>query len=52
MPLEDAKDQIDLAFTRENLRGPSFELTFGGAVSFLRRRYTKCLSGVDIAVTA
>jgi len=51
MPLEDAKDQIDLAFTRENLRGPSFELTFGGAVSFLRRRYTKCLSGVDIAVT-
>ncbi len=51
MALEDAKDQIDLAFTREELRGPSFELTFGGALSFLRRKYTKDLRGVDIAVT-
>ena len=51
MALEDAKTQIDHAFTREELRGPSFELTFGGATSFLRRRYTKDLTGVDIAVT-
>jgi len=51
MALEDAKTQIDHAFTREELRGPSFELTFGGATSFLRRRYTKDLAGVDIAVT-
>ncbi|WP_299150105.1 agmatinase [uncultured Tateyamaria sp.] len=51
MALEDAKTQMDHAFTREDLRGPSFELTFGGATSFLRRRYTKDLSGVDIAVT-
>lgn len=51
MALEDAKNQVDQAFTREDLKGPSFENTFGGATSFLRRRYTKDLTGVDIAVT-
>ena len=51
MALEDAKNQVDHAFTRETLRGPSNENTFGGATSFLRRRYTKDLTGVDIAVT-
>ena len=51
MALEDAKTQMDMAFSRDDPRGPSFELTFGGATSFLRRRYTKDLSGVDIAVT-
>ncbi|AWI83893.1 agmatinase [Alloyangia pacifica] len=51
MALEDAKSQIDHAFTRQELKGPSFENVFGGAVSFLRRRYTKDLSGADIAVT-
>ncbi len=51
MALEDAKNQVDHAFTREDLRGLSFENTFGGATSFLRRRYTKDLTGVDIAVT-
>lgn len=51
MALEDAKEQVDQAFTRKSLRGNSFENTFGGATSFLRRRYTKDLSGVDIAVT-
>ncbi|WP_299953382.1 agmatinase [uncultured Roseobacter sp.] len=51
MALEDAKTQMDHAFTRDDPKGPSFELTFGGALSFLRRRYTKDLSGVDIAVT-
>ncbi|MFK7880593.1 agmatinase [Roseobacter sp.] len=51
MALEDAKTQIDHAFTREDLKGPSFELTFGGATSFLRRKYSKDLTGVDIAVT-
>lgn len=51
MALEDAKNQVDQAFTRDDLRGPSFEGTFGGALSFLRRRYTKDLSGVDFAVT-
>lgn len=51
MALEDAKTQMDHAFTREDPRGPSFELTFAGATSFMRRRYTKDLTGVDIAVT-
>ncbi|ANT59442.1 MULTISPECIES: agmatinase [unclassified Salipiger] len=51
MALEDAKTQIDHAFTREELKGSSFENVFGGAASFLRRRYTKDLSGADVAVT-
>jgi agmatinase len=51
MGLEDAKTQIDHAFTRDDLKGLSNENTFAGATSFLRRRYTKDLRGVDIAVT-
>ena len=51
MGLEDAKNQVDHAFTREDVRGLSNENTFGGATSFLRRRYTKDLTGVDLAVT-
>ena len=51
MALEDAKHQVDQAFTRETSRGLSYENTFGGALSFLRRRYTKDLAGVDLAVT-
>ena len=51
MALEDAKTHIDTAFTREDRRGLAFENAFGGAVSFLRRRYTKDLTGVDLAVT-
>ncbi|PCJ06082.1 MAG: agmatinase [Rhodobacteraceae bacterium] len=51
MALEDAKYRVDDAFTREDLKGLSFENTFGGATSFLRRRYRKDLTGVDIAVT-
>ena len=51
MALEDAKAQVDQAFTRDDLKGLSFENTFGGATSFVRRRYTKDLTGVDMAVT-
>ncbi|WP_338548372.1 agmatinase [Roseovarius phycicola] len=51
MGLEDAKEQVDQAFTRDDLKGLSFENTFGGATSFLRRRYSKDLTGVDIAIT-
>lgn len=51
MALEDAKIQVDQAFTRDDLKGLSFENAFGGATSFLRRRYTKDLAGVDVAVT-
>ena len=48
--LEDAKSQTDLAFTRRG-RGHAFENAFAGATSFLRRPYTKDLTGVDVAVT-
>jgi len=49
--LEDAKRDVDGAFVREGLKGLSFENPFAGAPSFLRRRYTKDLTGVDLAVT-
>ena len=51
MALEDAKHEVDTAFTRAERRGLAFENAFGGATSFLRRRYTKDLAGVDLAVT-
>ncbi len=52
MALEDAKNEIDAAFTRPGpSRGYAYENAFAGATSFLRRSYTKDLSGVDIAVT-
>ena len=51
MALEDAKHEVDRAFTARSDRGPAFENTFAGAPSFLRRRYTKDLAGVDLAIT-
>jgi agmatinase len=51
MPLEDAKSQVDTAFTRNGPRGYAFENAFSGATSFLRRTYTKDLTGVDLAIT-
>lgn len=51
MALEDAKNQVDMAFTRPDPRGLTYENAFGGATSFLRRRYSKDLAGVDLAVT-
>ncbi len=40
----------DLAFTRTTPYGSQAEPTYSGALSFLRRRYTKDLEGVDVAV--
>lgn len=51
MALEDARTEVDSAFTRKGQRGLSFENAFGGATSFLRRSYTKDLTGVDLAIT-
>ncbi|MCX7890614.1 MAG: agmatinase [Rhodobacteraceae bacterium] len=51
MALEDAGEEVDLAFTRKDRRGLAFENAFGGATSFLRRQYSKDLAGVDLAVT-
>ena len=41
----------DEAFRRENLKGTQWEPTYAGALSFMRRKYTRDLSGVDIAIT-
>lgn len=51
MALEDAAGEVDGAFTRSDRRGLSSEAAYGGALSFLRRQYTKDLSGVDVAVS-
>jgi agmatinase len=40
---------VDNAFTGP-LRGGTEEATFAGALSFMRRRYTKDLAGVDVAI--
>jgi len=39
MALEDARKDVDGAFMRKGYLGKSFENTFAGAPSFLRRRY-------------
>lgn len=41
----------DQAFRATQLKGRHFEATYAGALSFLRRRYSRDLEGVDIAVT-
>ncbi|EPK5790040.1 agmatinase [Pseudomonas aeruginosa] len=43
--------QNDLAITRESLYGTQAEPSFSGVTSFMRRRYSRDLSGVDLAVT-
>jgi agmatinase len=40
----------DQAFRADGLRTREPEMTYGGALSFLRRRYTRDLSGLDVAV--
>jgi agmatinase len=41
----------DAAFTRTRLHGSTIEASYSGALSFLRRKYTKDLTGVDVAIT-
>lgn len=42
----------DQAFRRsETTRGRWHEMTYGGALSFLRRNYSRDLAGVDVAIT-
>lgn len=43
--------QGDHAFTAQSLYGTQVEHTYAGALSFLRRRYSRDLEGVDVAVT-
>lgn len=41
----------DAAFRRDDIYGTSMEPTYSGAKSFMRRRYSRDLSGVDLAIT-
>lgn len=41
----------DLAFTRDSLYGTRIEPCFAGATSFMRRRFSRDLDGVDLAIT-
>ena len=41
----------DSAFRRSNLRGTELEATYAGALSYMRRKYSRDLAGVDIALT-
>jgi agmatinase len=45
------KKITDHAIVREDLYGTTPEPTYGGALSFMRRKYTKDMRGVDVAVT-
>lgn len=45
------KKSGDHAFVRENLYGTTSEPTYGGALSFMRRKYTRDLDGVDLVVS-
>lgn len=51
MAVKDSATDVDNAITRKGYRGLSFENAFGGVPSFLRRTYTKDLTGVDLAIT-
>jgi agmatinase len=41
----------DAAFRRKALRGSTIEASYAGALSFARRRYSRDLKNVDVAVT-
>ncbi len=45
------KPSNDSAFTRDDLYGTRPEPSFSGALSFLRRNYSRDLAGVDVVVT-
>jgi agmatinase len=44
------KPPIDHAFRSETLKGGAADPTYAGALSFMRRRYSRDLTGVDLAV--
>lgn len=41
----------DDAFRRADVKGTNWEPTYAGALSFMRRKYSRDLGGIDIAVT-
>ncbi|NND18592.1 MAG: agmatinase [Silicimonas sp.] len=51
MGLEDAANEVDTALTRDDPKGLSYENVFSGVPSFLRRKLTKDLTRIDLAIT-
>lgn len=47
----DAETVGDQAFRADGLHGRLPEMTYGGALSFLRRRYTRDIAGADVVVS-
>jgi agmatinase len=47
----DQASRNDQAITRESLYGTAAESTYGGITSFMRRRYSRDLQGVDVVVS-
>ncbi|WP_146345250.1 agmatinase [Falsiphaeobacter marinintestinus] len=47
----DVANIVDEAITRDDLKGLSLEASYAGVSSFMRRKYTKDLTGAQIAVT-
>ncbi len=47
---ENASRQTDMAFRREELKGTVAETFYAGALSYMRRKYTRDLAGVDLAI--
>lgn len=47
----DVPVQNDQAITRASLYGTAAESTYSGITSFMRRRYSRDLRGVDVAVS-
>lgn len=45
------KNSGDNAITRDSLYGTTPEPTYAGITSFMRRKYTRDLTGVDVAIT-
>ncbi|MDX1738582.1 MAG: arginase family protein, partial [Alphaproteobacteria bacterium] len=51
MSIEEYQNTGDQAFRANTIKGRGHDATYSGALSFLRRKYTRDLSGVDVAVT-
>ena len=50
MSNESGKPPIDHAFRTETLKGGAWDPTYAGALSFMRRKYSRDLTGVDLAI--
>ena len=51
MTLENAANEVDVALEGDPKRGLAYENVFSGVTSFLRRKLTKDLNGIDLAIT-